>query len=240
VRNASFVLLVLPFLYCEPAYGLVGADFADGTLQRYTVVVASSKGRCSGVVLARDVVLTAAHCIASAENVWVGGNRGWGDPTYPPIGLSPVAEAVQHPGYDAGHAGTPDLAVLKLAKPLPDRFIPVFLGTRLPGAGDDVIAVGYGNSTENDPAAGTVLRMVLLHASYGYSNYLGLTSTREDRSVGGPGDSGTPVFTYRGMHVLAGIIVGGSPNYAVAVAIALNHNWIKETVERLSNVGTQP
>jgi hypothetical protein len=45
--------------------------------------------------------------------------------------------------------------------------------------------------------------------------------------------SGTPVFTYRGIHALVGIIVGGWPNYAVAVAIAPNYAWIKETMEKL-------
>jgi hypothetical protein len=81
--------------------------------------------------------------------------------------------------------------------------------------------------------AGTVLRMVLLRASYRYSNYLTLTSTGEDPMVGGPGDSGSPIFTYRGMHALAGIIVGGKPDFAIAVKIAPNYTWIKETMEKL-------
>jgi hypothetical protein len=45
--------------------------------------------------------------------------------------------------------------------------------------------------------------------------------------------SGTPGFTDRGIHALVGIIVGGWPNYAVAVAIAPNYAWIKETMEKL-------
>jgi hypothetical protein len=40
---------------CTPAGALTGADLADLALQRYTIVVASTKGRCSGVVLARTI-----------------------------------------------------------------------------------------------------------------------------------------------------------------------------------------
>ena len=67
MRKSLFakVLIVstLLFAWCGPAGALVGADVADRAVQRYTVVVASAKGRCSGVVLAQDIVLTAAHCV---------------------------------------------------------------------------------------------------------------------------------------------------------------------------------
>jgi hypothetical protein len=90
------VALALPLLVCGPASGLVGADIADRTVQRYTVVVASTKGRCSGVVLSQNVVLTAAHCIQTASKLQVGGNTGGGYQTLPPAALSPVIETVQH------------------------------------------------------------------------------------------------------------------------------------------------
>jgi hypothetical protein len=151
----------------------------------------------------------------------------------PPFGLSPVSETVEHPRYDPTQVGTPDLAILKLAKPLPYHFIPASIEARAPNSGDDLIAAGYGRNAENDPNAGAALRMVLLRASYRYSNYLTLTSMREDRLVGGQGDSGSPVFSYRGMHALVGIIVGGWPDYAIAVGIAPNYTWIKETMESL-------
>jgi hypothetical protein len=38
--------------------------------------------------------------------------------------LSPVAEVVLHPLYDKKDAGSYDLSLLRLAKPLPDRFVP--------------------------------------------------------------------------------------------------------------------
>jgi hypothetical protein len=123
VPGECLALLGALFLNCAPANALRGADLADQTVHRYTVVVDSTKGRCSGVVLAQDVVLTAAHCVEDADNLWIGGDRGWGDPTNPPVRLSPVAETVKHPRYDPKHGGTPDLAILKLAKPLPYHYI---------------------------------------------------------------------------------------------------------------------
>jgi hypothetical protein len=89
-------------------------------------------------------------------------------------------------------------------------------------------------STENDLNAGTVLRMVLLRASYNYGNYLTLASVREAPSGSRSGDSGGPVFIYRGMHALVAIMVSHLSNYTLAVALAPNYPWIKETVERLS------
>ena len=41
-----------------------------------------------------------------------------------PILFGPVDRIVVHPLYKPTDAGSPDLAMLKLAKPLPDRFIP--------------------------------------------------------------------------------------------------------------------
>ena len=227
----SLALLILLFLSCGPAYSLVGADLADRTVQRYTVVVASPKGRCSGVVLAQDIVLTAAHCILPGESFQVGGNLG--DPTVPPSLLSQVTDAVQHPLYNPRDAGSPDLAMLKLAKPLPDRFIPATLNPRGLSTGDDLIAAGYGKSAARDAKAGTVLRMVLLRVSNSIRGWVMLASVRDDASGGGPGDSGGPVFAYRGMYSLVALIVAVSPDRTKAVALAAHYDWIKETMQKL-------
>ena len=76
--RACLALVICLLLCGAPASALVGADVADRTVQRFTVVVAGAKGRCSGVVLAPDIVLTAAHCVRRGERVHVGGNLGGG------------------------------------------------------------------------------------------------------------------------------------------------------------------
>lgn len=228
----SLALVISLLLSGGPCSALVGADVADRTVQRFTVVVAGAKGRCSGVVLAPDIVLTAAHCVRRGERLQVGGTLGAGYQTLPPSLLSAVAEIVPHPLYTSRDSGSPDLAILKLAKPLPDRFVAAVLNPRVPGVGDDLIAAGYGKSTGD--SAGVVLRMVLLRVSQSIRGWVILTSVGEDASGAGSGDSGGPVFAYRGMHSLVGLMVGVSEKQTKAVALAAHYDWIRETMRRLA------
>jgi hypothetical protein len=247
MRKAGFAkilaALIPPLIYCGPVHGLIGDDLADNTVQRYTVVVASSRGRCSGVVLAQDVVLTAAHCVQAAANLQIGGNIGGYYQTYPPFALSPVVETVRHPLYNPADPVSPDLAILKLAKPLPYRFIPAILNTHAVSVDDRLIVAGYGGSAATDPTAGTVLRMVLLRVSEASKDRLGLVGEKVRLGLVGEqtgsgtcgGDSGGPVFTYRGTHRLVALIVRGdclSSTYGIA--LAPHYIWIRETTEKLS------
>src|SRR3974377_2424682 len=91
LRGIALVLDLL--LRCAPALPLTAADPDSVTLQRYTVVVAGTKGRCTGVVLAQDIVLTAAHCLLAGNlRVYM---------TFRPPMLSEVTQAVPHPNYKA-------------------------------------------------------------------------------------------------------------------------------------------
>src|ERR687894_2414049 len=110
------------FLSALPAYAIVGGVPDQGPLSRATVMVLSSKGgMCSAVVVARDAVLTAAHCVtgASDHRVHFRGEDGQ------PVLIPPKAKAV-HPGYDSkaveARRRSIDLALLQLPEPLPARF----------------------------------------------------------------------------------------------------------------------
>lgn len=227
---ATALLIALFFPSCADA--LVGGDFADRAIQRYTVLVAGAKSRCSGVVLTPTIVLTAAHCIPSASaKLQVGGNTGG----LPPTMLSNVETVVQHPLYRREDAGSPDLAMLRLAKPLPDRFVAAALSTRTPAEGDALIAAGYGKASAGETIRRPpVLRMVLLRVTQAIRGWMVLTRVGEDPSVGGPGDSGGPVFTYRGMHTLVGLIIGVSDDRTKVLALSAHTTWIRETQEKLS------
>jgi hypothetical protein len=226
--------LAFVFLCGGPASALVGADVADRTVQRYTVVVASAKGRCSGVVLAQDIVLTAAHCVQGALSPQVGNSAAIGRQPVPPPALTPVTETVQHPLYTPTDSGSPDLAILKLAKPLPGPFIPAVINPKRLAEGDDLIAAGYGQTSAGDKSVGTVLRMVLMRVSQATRNWVALVRVGEDETKGGHGDSGGPVFAYRGMHSLVAIIVGGTDDKTMAIALSAHYGWIRETVQKLS------
>lgn len=225
-------LLAASVLCADRAAALVGADHADRTIQRYTVAVGTPKGRCTGVVLAQNIVLTAAHCIVPGEKQWVGDHNGGGSPTVPSR-LSAVVETVPHPLWSRKDAGSPDLAILRLATPLPDRFIPATLSSRHLSEGDNLIAAGYGKASAGETRSPLVLRMVLLRVSRAFRGWAILTSVSEDLAGGAPGDSGGPLFSYRGMHSLAGLIVSISDKRTRAVALAAHYSWIKETQARL-------
>src|SRR5690242_19100275 len=80
----------------ERAGAMVGADLADRTIQRYTIAIGSPKGRCTGVVLAQNIVLTAAHCIVPGEKLWVGDSVGVATHSIAPSQLAAVEEVVPH------------------------------------------------------------------------------------------------------------------------------------------------
>jgi hypothetical protein len=237
IVSVTAALLAASMLWTDRAGALVGADVADRTIQRYTIAIGSPKGRCTGVVLAQNIVLTAAHCILPGEKLWVGdgvaGVAG-GSQSLAPSRLSAVDEIVPHPLWSRKDSGSPDLAILKLATPLPDRFIPATLGARHLAEGDNLIAAGYGKGSADETKPPLVLRVVLLQVTRAVRGWAILTATGEDRAGGAPGDSGGPLFAYRGMHTLVGLIVSVSDKRTRAVALAAHYGWIKEMQEKLS------
>src|SRR5262249_50142041 len=60
--------LAFSFVLCLPAAAMVGgATTAHDGVARSVVMVLGSRGNvCTGTALARDLVLTAAHCVTSA------------------------------------------------------------------------------------------------------------------------------------------------------------------------------
>jgi Trypsin len=224
--HSTFILITL-LLGCGEAQALMGADPDAVTVQRYTVVVVGAKGRCTGVVVAQDIVLTAAHCLEAGKLRVVTGFR--------PTLFTDVAQAVPHPNYRAAERGSPDLAILKLAKPLPASFSPVHLEPRWVSNGADLVVAGYGKSADNDKGANLVLRTVLQHVATRNSSYLTLTGVGESAAGAAPGDSGGPVFSYRGLYALVAIMVGHADRYTIAISIAPNYAWIRETMEKLSS-----
>ena len=139
-----------------------------------------------------------------------------------------------HPRYDSGALRSIDLALLRIATPLPDRFLPAFFGASVPSEGDDLVVAGYGMSADKDPMAGKILRMGLLRVARRYKDGLMLVSTREEASGAGHGDSGGPVFSYHGMLALLAVMVsgGGIAHATFAVPIAPNYAWIQETMTK--------
>lgn len=227
VSFAEFLLsLILLFSYWGGAQAFVGANVADGALRRYTAVVVGAKGPCSGVVLAQDVVVTAAHCVRDDPTVRVFDN--------------PVSVTVLHPLYSVTDHRSPDIAILKLTTPLPERFTPAPVHRRELSKGTVLIAAGYGHSSAKDYAAGTAVRMVPLQVSNTQEGWVILASADEGVSGAGPGDSGSPVYAYRGMHSVVALIVSSTKTQIWAVSLAAHYRWITDTIVKLDVARSRP
>ncbi len=186
---------------CAPAAAMVGgAANADLALARHVVMLVGPRGFCTGVAIARNVVLTAAHCVLAGADYKLAEI----DAARQPV-LKDIATIARHPGFDADAAArqrvTADVALLKLAEPLAAKFATAPLaGPRRPAAvGDLLLVAGYGVATRGDGRSGGTLRTARL-AVTGQPGTLQIRlvdpATKGDRPGLGActGDSGAPVF----------------------------------------------
>ncbi|MBB4041410.1 hypothetical protein GGR34_003087 [Microvirga flocculans] len=176
------------------AQAIVGGAEDDGPLSRQSVMVLSSNGGvCTAVVLARDVVLTAAHCATGAAEHRV----HFRDETGEPVLIAPAAKAV-HPGYNAKAIETRqrsiDLALLRLPEALPARFERATLSAARVRENEPVSVGGYGLAREGDARTTGTFRTASLTAvePYGPSRIL-LWAEGSGTAGACQGDSGGPM-----------------------------------------------
>jgi hypothetical protein len=185
VATALILLLTAAMLAAAPANAVIMGT--SSSLGSYTVRLVGN-GYCSGVVIARRLVATAAHC---AQGMRVLTDSG----SVRVVGIS--RSALLDDGRRVSVSG--DGAFLRLAAPLPSGLGPAPVG---PGSGDSFTIAGYGTMTENETAAfGSLHEATLVPASA-----RALIDPHRSGGVGASacfGDSGGPVM--RG-GVLVGVI----------------------------------
>ena len=99
---------------------------------------------CSATPIARDVVLTAAHCVWPDAQV--------GIVPYPGARPTPASEIAWHPQFSASayerHRATADVALIKLPLNLPGDITPVALGEpgEIAAVGDRLMIAGVGST----------------------------------------------------------------------------------------------
>ncbi len=198
--------LTCAFVSLLPAAAMVGgaqppprSPAGEGAVRAVVMLTGSRGTFCSGVALARDLVLTAAHCaLPGADYKLVEFDAGR-QPT-----LKDIVRIARHPEFDVNavlhHRVTADVALLKLAAPL--KILPAPLAPAGGGsvaAGDRFVVAGYGVAVRGDGKSGGTLRAATLAAT-GRPGTLQIRLadplTNGERAGLGActGDSGAPVY----------------------------------------------
>src|SRR5436190_5133319 len=111
---------VIAGLLCvsSPTWAMVGGALPAGEAGRPVILLVGSRGTsCTGVALARDLVLTAGHCVLSGADYKLVEFSPTRQPT-----LKDLATIERHPNFDVSavlrHRVTADVALLRPATPL--------------------------------------------------------------------------------------------------------------------------
>jgi hypothetical protein len=207
-------LAALILLCCAHAAAMVGATKPPGDdATRAAVLLVGSKGTsCTGVALARDLVLTAGHCVLPGADY----KLVEFDAAHVPA-LKDTAAIARHPDFDVTavlrHRVTADVALVKLAAPVKTTTLaPLAPADGKIAPGDRFVVAGYGLAVRGDGRSGGKLRTATLVAT-GQPGSLQLRlvdpATKGERPGLGActGDSGAPVFRdIGGTLMVAGVV----------------------------------
>jgi secreted trypsin-like serine protease len=244
----SVILVAALASPAAPALAIVGVGaetVAGNGPGRHIVMIISTRGNvCTGTAIARDLVLTAAHCVAPNATYRVS------TPDHRQ-GFATAGIAV-HPRYDASHyaAGrvTADVALIKVAQPLPDAVEPVPLapaGNVV--AGDRFTIAGFGTIAPRSDAGLGVARAARLTATGRPGNIqvrLVDPATGDKRFGMGActGDSGGPAFRQMdGAYRLFGVVTWstgpagttGCGGLTGVTPLGIHEKWIAQTARTL-------
>jgi Trypsin len=216
------------------AGAVIGGTEDTGPLSRSTVMVLSSKGGvCSAVVLAQDVVLTAAHCVTGAPDhrVHFRGENGQ------PVLIVPV-DKVPHPGFNAkaveARRRSIDLALVRVPGRLPDRFEAATLTGSAATNGSNATLGGYGLAREGDPRSTGTFRTASLRVVEPHGPSRILVWMRGERVGACLGDSGGPVAAGDGVFAVASWAKGDGGRAcgetSQGVLVGPQREWIDRTL----------
>jgi secreted trypsin-like serine protease len=230
-------------MFGSPALAMTG-NAPSAAAPRHEVLIVGSHGTsCTGTAIARDLVLTAGHCIEADTTYKVVQFDAARQPQ-----LLDVREVARHPQFDLrtvfAHRATADVALLKMAQPLPADIIPATLanGAAAPQAGAMLTVAGYGLAIRGDGRSGGTLRAARLAVTGKPGN---LQIRLVDPATGGTraglgactGDSGAPVFAGAAMIGVVSWSTGpnmtdGCGGLTGVTPLALYRAWIVETARK--------
>jgi Trypsin len=226
-----------------------GAPTAATDFGRSVVMILGSSGTaCTATTIGRDLLLTAAHCVQPGSDYKLVGSG----PGEPPV-LKPVARIERHPQFDMqrllGHLATADVALIKLAEPLPAQIPLARIGgeTEAIKAGDTLVVAGYGVTVRGDGrTGGTVRAASLIVTGQPGSLQIRLFDPVTKGLTAGlgacAGDSGAPAFAGSGkdLRIIGVVSWSTGPNLTAGCGgltgitpLARYRGWIVDTARKL-------
>jgi Trypsin len=250
VRASTFGLVAA--LVVAPALAMVGGapPAADGAGRSVVMILGSGGTACTATAIARDLLLTAAHCVLPGSDYKLAASA----PGEPPV-LKDILRIEHHPQFDLerllGHLATADVALIKLVEPLPARIPPAPLGdVQEPVVvGDTFVIAGYGVTVRGDGRTGGTVRAATLVAT-GVPGRLQVRlydpkTKGETAGLGAcAGDSGAPAFRNKdSRNVVIGVVSwstgpklqDGCGGLTGVTPLARYHGWIVDTARKLGS-----
>lgn len=245
----GFFLFCVAALATQPAFArfnplIVGGVEAVRGEFPFMVSLQDNWGHfCGGSLIAKNWVLTAGHCAASAPKKVVIGLHDQKDKSGAEIFTA--ARTIRHPKYDDNTIDY-DFALIKLSGD--SKFAPIDLGTEeLEGQALDFTVAGWGVMDEGDYDLPDLLQKVDVPfvgkeaCDIAYPNQItdrmicaGLEEGRKDSCQG---DSGGPMFLDKdGKRTLVGVVSWGEgcarpKKYGVYSKVSAVTDWIAETTK---------
>jgi hypothetical protein len=213
------------------------------------MLVGSRGSSCTGTAIARDLMLTAAHCVVPGADYKLVAFDAGNKPQ-----LKDIAAIARHPQFDAEaaarHRVTADVALLKFSFAVSSAPLPLAPAGFKVAVGDAFLVAGYGLAKPGDGKSGGVVRTATLVAT-GQPGTLQVRlvdpATKNQRAGLGActGDSGAPVFANVGgaLAVMGVVSVATGPKNSdgcggltIATPLVRYRQWIVSEAKRMGSM----
>jgi trypsin len=265
ISTQCFLFSILSLLTCsiaassnEMTNGTVPSSYArivggsQPSRNRYPYFVRidhNNRLHCGGVLIAPDIVLTAAHCVMGSGTYTAYVNAFNTYRFYSGVEVKAVSSASKHPSYSSRTRGY-DLAIMKLSSPVNNPVtIPINGLSSEPGTGDSLTVIGVGADASGrstvwlHEAEVNMVSPRTCNINYGGKiNDRTMFCARDPGQDSCQGDSGGPIMqTIGGVEQVVGIVSWGigcaeAAYPGVYARTSAAKQWIDIMVSRLSTV----